>query len=340
MWRAFACAASVAALCCGSRSLVFAQDARACVDGRVQIESGLAERWSAGLAQLCEELPSMKDADPSARLHIAPDGDALILQVALADGRSASRRVRTPDELALTVEALTALPLKPSAAAVPSEAPAAEPPGAHPAASPPAGEPKPSAAPAVASPEFCRWNSRHVLGTGRVARAPTYLSAAGFAGYAGVRIRDWLMELTLRWDLLQVMVGQTPPPDFEMESLGAGFSVGKRVFRLVPALGFDVGGSALLLSRRSKALRTPLRRGRLRCRDVEAGHSRGSVFAAVFGSECVAVGGVSGCRGFAAPFAPGAALSNRTVPTLPSWSLGLGLGAAWSDRWRCRQTVE
>jgi hypothetical protein len=293
----------------------------------VQIESGLAERWSASIAQLCEELPTMNDADPSVRLHIAPDGDALILQVALVDGRSASRRVRTPEELAFTVEALTALPLTPSAAAASREAPAAESPTAHVLANPPASDPKPSAVPAVVSPAPLSVELG-VLATGRVARAPTYLSP-GFAGFAGVRIRDWLMELTLRWDLLQVMVGQTPPPDFEMESLGAGFSVGKRAFA-APGLGLDVGGSALLLAEKQSFAHHGVASAP-EVSDVEP-----DIRVGLFSRLSLGQSAWHWAVSLDAEVSPLRLRRARRIepdaPTLPTWSVGLGLGAAWSDR--------
>jgi hypothetical protein len=269
----------------------------------------------------------MKDADPSARLHIAPDGDALTLQVALADGRSASRRVHTPEEFALTVEALTTLPLKPSAAAVPSPAPAVDSPTAHFPASPPVSVPKATATPAVVSPTALSVELG-ALATGRVARAPTYLSL-GFAGYAGVRIRDWLMELTLRWDLLQVMVGQTPPRDFEMESLGAGFSVGKRVFA-APALGLDVGGSALLLAEK-QSFAQPNAAGGPEVSDVEP-----DIRVGLFSRLSLGQSAWRWAVSLDAEVSPLRLRRARRIepdgPTLPSWSLGLGLGAAWSDR--------
>jgi hypothetical protein len=291
----------------------------------VQIEPGLSERWRASIVQLCEELPAMRDADPAARLRIAPDGDAAILQVSLTDGRSTSRHVRTPDELALTVEALTLLPLKPSAAAAPAPAPEAR---AAPApASSPATDAKTSAVPAVAPPTALSVELG-ALFTGRLARAPTYLSP-GLAGYAGLRIRDWLMELTVRWDMLQVMVGQTPPQDFEMESVGAGFSVGKRAFA-APALGLDVGGGALLLAEKQSF--------------AQLSHSGASEVSDVepdirLGLFCRLSLGQSDWRWVASLDAEVSPLRLRRArrvepdgPTLPTWSVGLGLGAAWSDR--------
>jgi hypothetical protein len=125
------------------------------------------------------------------------------------------------------------------------------------------------------------------------------------------------------------MVGQTPPPDFEMESLGAGFSIGKRAFA-APGLGLDVGGSALLLAEKQSFAH----------RDVasapEVSDVEPDIRVGLFSRLSLGQSAWQWAVSLDAEVSPLRLRRARRIepdaPTLPTWSVGLGLGAAWSDR--------
>jgi hypothetical protein len=293
---------------------------QSCAAGRVQIAGSISARWFANVARLCAELPTMKDADASARLRIAPDGDAVVLSVVLGDGRATSRRVRTPDELPLSVEALIAIPSTQATPAndVSPQVPAAE---ATPTAAdkPAAPQPTPIAAPAERSLSI----ELGALATGRVARAPTYLSL-GVAGYAGLRVRDWLLGLTLRWDPFQALIGATAPKDLDMESVGAGFFLARNVLAS-RSIGLDVGANALLLAEMQN-FRGPKTEHEAVESDVRLGvFSRLSLGQSPWRWAVSIDAEVSPLR------LRRARRLDALAPTLPTWSLGLGLGACWRD---------
>jgi hypothetical protein len=287
----------------------------------VRIEGALSKRWSTSVARLCTELPAMKDADTSAWLRITPDGEAVILNVVLGDGRATSRRVRRPDELSLSVEALTAIPSKPNTQpandVVPQAAPIqtalatknAEPQAAQ-------ARQTPTATERGLSVEF------GAFATGRISRAPTYLSA-GIAGYAGLRLRDWLLGLTLRWEPLEVLVAPTAPQDLDMESVGAGFLVARSVFTASdPHL--DLGANALWLAEKQRVLDTKPEHSAI-ASDLRVGLFSRLSFGGAPWRWVLSVD---------AELSPLSLRRARRIdsraPTLPTWSLGLGVGASWT----------
>jgi hypothetical protein len=298
-------------LCSGAAS---AQDsARVCAQGRVRIEGSLNERWLASIARVCEELPAMKDVDPSAQLRIKPDGDAIELEATLGDGRRTSRRVRTPDELGWTVEALTVIPAQaPPIDLTPAPAAPLEP--LH-AAAP---------TPRLADEPVDRALSIELgaLLGGRLSRAPTYLSPS-LVGYAGIRIRDWLFGLTLRWDLLDALVASSIPHDFEMESVGAGFSIAKRLVAS-ESVGLDLGANALLLAEKQS-----LQGMRMERSDVDP-----DIRVGAFSRLSLGRSAWRWALALDAEFSPLHLRHTRSfepdAPSLPKWSVGLGIGAAWS----------
>jgi hypothetical protein len=108
-----------------------------------------------------------------------------------------------------------------------------------------------------------------------------------------------------------------------MESLGAGFVVARR-FGTVPQ--FDLGATASLLEEMQSTEDT----------SGEIAGSQTDIRVGVLGRMLFGRGALRGNVSVEADISPGR--FRRTVriddalPDLPSWSLGLGVGATWEDR--------
>jgi hypothetical protein len=300
-------ASSAAVFLCSRAADAEAPDA-ACADPRVVVEGALDARWLEPLTRLCEQLAASKDLDPSARLRFVPAGPDVIIEATLGDGRSALRRVRSPEDLRLTVEALTAVP-----PAVP------EPPAP--------GAPRAPAAPVPPSVTLVE-PSEHLgieVGgalTGRIEGAPTYFST-GIEGYASLRLDDFRLGLLVRWDVIEVLT-RNAPSLFEMDNAGVGLFF---VRRLVPAaaLRFDLGASALMLAQTQSG-----QMGNEELLDTEIDLRLGLVARALFGHS--AWRWTLAIETDVSP--PRLRRSNSIIPgfpTLPTWGAGLGLGAVWGE---------
>lgn len=291
----------------------------ACKDERVQVEGALSDQWLDAVIRLCDALAKMNDVDPSARLHIAQSDADLVVGAVVADGRVAVRRVQAPEELLPTVEALVVLPAQSAetatAPAVPAAPPASPPPLVAPA-------PERIAAPAPSAPAAQRLRIEvGAEAVGRIARAPTYLSA-GFELYAGLRTGAWLLALSVRFDPVVELVH--PVHGFEVDTGGAGFVIARRVIEGPIAL--DAGLDTWLLAERQDYL-------------IEGGHEASDT------DVDVRLGGLGRVL-FGAPKLRWALSLQAEVsplrlrrdlqvaeglPKLPSWAIGLGFGAAWEE---------
>jgi hypothetical protein len=281
----------------------------ACVDPRVVVEGALDARWLEPLTRLCEQLPAIKDMDPSARLRFVAAGPDVIIEATLGEGRSALRRLRSPDDLRLTVEALTvAPPPEPEVRKLPV------------ALAPPTTT-------IVAAPATSSEPARigvEVGGAlvGRVERAPTYLST-GVEAYASLRLDRYWLGLLVRWDIIEVLT-RNAPPLFEMDNVGVGLSF---VRRSSPAstLHLDLGATAMVLAQTQSS-----QIGSKELLDTELDVRLGLLARALFGRSAwrwtVAI------ETDVSP--PRLRRSNSVAegfPTLPTWGLGLGLGAVWGE---------
>jgi hypothetical protein len=149
---------------------------------------------------------------------MAPVDRDLALEVTVADGRFAARRITSPDALLATLEALIVVPT-PEAPLV-----AEEPPPTITSAWPSLEESAPPPRPAPAESNVAI-ELGGALG-GRVA-AHGYLSAAP-AGFAEIRVGSWLLGALIRWDV----IGSKSAPlvdVFEMETVVVGIVVARRV---------------------------------------------------------------------------------------------------------------
>ncbi|MFT3926861.1 MAG: hypothetical protein QM778_30225 [Myxococcales bacterium] len=284
----------------------------ACANARLEVVNSLPSPWLAPVVEVCERLETMKDVDPSAHLRIVRSGEQVVVEVSLLDGRSALRRVRRPEDLQATVEALVVVPPDPPQAVVrpvpvaeevlPKDRPAREPPRA--------------AGHAAATPI-----ELGVSAMGRLAGTPIYLSAA-LAGYGGVRVDRWLLAMSARWEGFQTLLHDAPPL-LEMSTVGGGFLVLRRLV--------DRAHSALELGGTSHVL------GTFQSAQNGSEHSRSNVD--------VRVGTVMRLRGVDAsswwlaldaecsPWRSTHPMhSYASLPALPSWSLGLAVGVVWEAR--------
>ena len=205
-----------------------------CEEPRVRIEGRPSERWLEAIARACDELSTMSDRDTSATVRMLPSDDDLIVEVVLADGRSALRRVKSPLGLRSALEALLTLP------PANSPTPRAPAPPSTSSELPPAESPPP---PPPKRPE-------HGLGVeiglgvaGRVAGGE-YASVAPTA-QANLLAGAWLFGLEVRWDVA-TFADVANPAAFEMESVGAGLAVARRI--ALRALDLDIGFAPRLLS--------------------------------------------------------------------------------------------
>src|SRR4051794_17172595 len=103
----------IASLCASAAAAQV--NAPACIGTQLHIEGEITSRWADALERVCQALSSRTDLDRSAYVRvIAIAHDQLLIAIRLADGRATERRVRTPDELAFTIEALVVLPRWPA----------------------------------------------------------------------------------------------------------------------------------------------------------------------------------------------------------------------------------
>jgi hypothetical protein len=282
-----------------------------CEDPRVRIEGPPQKRWMESIARACGVLEASPDSDATARVRLVPAGHDLIVEVALEDGRSAFRRVRDPALLAETLDALLTLPPPRREPVAPRLS------GTHPSrANEQLGIDRSQPPPAMASRiEF----EGGVAVGGRVA-GRGYLSVAP-GGFARIRVDDWLLEISARWDVLQHK-SDAHLNDFEMDTVGAGVSVARR-FRSGAAI-VDVGiGPRLLVE--TQSFRPPP--------GLEDADAKTDVRVGTF--TCLSFGAAP-LRPFVeidAELSPGRLRRDIRVgpelPILPSWSAGLGVGVLW-----------
>jgi hypothetical protein len=229
----------------------------------------------------------------------------VIVQATLDDGRSAQRSVQLSESLTLTVEALVVVPRRPE----------------HPRARTEETDAAPIA-PAPNAPQSPIGVEVGLELVGRVASSPAYLST-GFSLHAGLRPADWFFYLTMRWEPGQVYT-RNKPSDFEMDSLAGGIVIGRRL--LTEPIGIDLGLNLLIVGTIQSYRRDSIEHsftgadGRLSVLGrVLLGHSRwrwtGSLDTAVSPLQL-----------------RHAARLDASLPTLPVWSVGIGLGGTWEGQ--------
>ncbi|MGH7284272.1 MAG: hypothetical protein ACRELY_22320 [Polyangiaceae bacterium] len=311
-------AALTAVVCLASRSDA-ATGEPVCSDGRVSIEGRLEEMWLEPIARACEELRSMSDSDVTARVLIASDGKELVIDVTLADGRSAVRRIGDPAVLSSTLEALLAVPGDVPLTTPKSSVEQSTEPTPHEQPQQPEAPPQSTVENTVEKRTFVVEIGGAV--GGRLA-GQEYVSLAPDA-FAEFVVRNWLLAMDVRWDLIQAKSGITLS-NFEMDTVGIGLTVGRRI-----PVGFgdlDVGASPRLIAETQSF-------------ESSSGEVSGTEADVRLGALARLSLGRSALRAFAAldgEISP--ARLHRDVridallPPLPAWSTGLCVGVVLGER--------
>ncbi len=266
------------------------------------------------MARACRELATLRDVDPTAVVRISAAGDDLVMEVRLADGRTATRSMRSTAALRPTLEALLIVPpddttveavTRPVAKPVPE---VIVPEVAE--VTTPAKEP-----PAEVDVELGGGAGGRIAGHGYYSFAPS--------AFAELTIGRWLFGMLFRWDVIEDK--SVPLVNvFEMETVAVGLLIGRRI-----TLGFgsiDLAVSPRLLS---ETQTFELRKGE---------ESRTATDIRI-GALARLVLGRSSFRGIIeldTDLSPTRLRRERRfdslLPPLPSWSAGLTGGFMWGTR--------
>ncbi|MBI5532145.1 MAG: hypothetical protein HY898_05500 [Deltaproteobacteria bacterium] len=292
-----------------------ADPASPCEAARLEVDEHIDPVWLDALATACEGLKRIPDVDPMAHVRVAPGTEGVLVEVRLTDGRAALRRVRSPSDLARTLEALLTVP-PPAVLARAPDLVKAQPIDhtAHPSAAAPVR--------ADASKESeIRMDVGAMLGV-RLARPPSY-GSFGPAGFASLRMRSWLLDVSMRWEAIQRPM-KSSYGNLDMQTLAASVNVGRRVLAGRAALDVGLGPSFVVQSQSLEV-----------ANDEKAGSTSdlrlGGLVRMTLGASRIRW--VVGLDADVSPW--GARRPTRldeALPTLPSWSVGVGMGAAWADR--------
>lgn len=292
-----------------------------CTNPRLVVDREIDSRWAEAVQQLCRELDSMQDADPSAQLRISETGKDVLLRASLTDGRKAERLVKSPEALQVIALGLVTLPPPETAAAVSSASPVTLP-SQEPSPLPSSVSQRQDAPPVAPRPPMPV--AAVEVGAALIQRlsgSALYLSS-GFSGYAGAHVSNWLFAISVRYAPFET-VTKNAPPGFEMDSVGAGFLVARRLGR-APAV--DLGGVASFVEQTQSY--TPS--------TVELTKSQTEVRFGVLSRIFFGQGALRGALSLEAEVGPGRLRRSTRLdgpfPLLPAWSLGLGIGGTWEDR--------
>jgi hypothetical protein len=297
-----------------------------CKNPRVVVDPAVDPRWRSSIERLCEELDDIKDADASVNLQIQARGADIVLDASLPDGRTTERLVSSPFALRGTVLGLVTLPPPiPAAAPIPAPALASAPLTPSPAHAPTAPvrastEPSPaSVQPPPREPSI----EVSAAAMGRVAGSPTTYLSTGVAASAGVRAASFLLGLTVRWDPFETIL-RSAPPGFEMENVGVGFIVTRRIAG-APAL--DVGATATLVEQAQSFTGAT---------GAEVTKEQTEVRVGLTARALLGSGPLRSTILLEAEVSPSRIRRevrlDDVLPALPTWTLGVGFGGTWEAR--------
>jgi hypothetical protein len=303
---------------------------RPCSPLRVSADADVRRRWPELTEQLHDALDGRSDLDVCARVQVTSVAGAIAVDVALPDGRSASRPVESRDDLVPTIEALLLLPQAPEppfeARPEPPGVTAAhaarvlEPPkeGVRPAIEVTGVSPRPSTPPSRVRIELSLALSARV-GDGR--------KGAGVGAISLLDVAGWLVGFDGRVDRYD---GTASAP-LRTSALEVGILAGRRLrprdlaLDIVagPALALRGGSTEVVAAPASRSTMSNIMRSssnetvvpRLRLGGHLAFPARSMVRTFV---------GLDGDVGGAGPVGPGPL---GEAPGLPIWSVGLTIGA-------------
>jgi hypothetical protein len=286
---------------------------RLCEESDVRIEGKPAEGWADALGRVCGDLLAMKDRDTSASVRLLASDDDLVVEVTLADGRSAIRRIKSPFALRAALEALLTLPPRP---AEPPPAPAPLAPAPVPTASeaPAAGAaPPPAKVERAGTAELALSAAGRVGGGGATSLAPT--------AEANLITGNWLFGLWARWDVVQ----HTSAPnaqDFEMDTVGAGLGFARRT--ALSRLDLDIGFSPRLIVETQNH----------EIDDDDETRVATDVRLAAFARVVLGHGALRPFAAIDGEISPGRLRRELrlapALPALPAWSTGIAVGVSWT----------
>lgn len=301
----------------------------------VAVEGPLSPAWREAADRTCLKLSGTRDVDASATIHLREVAGKMIVHVTIADGREALRTVPSPDALDRTVLGLVTLPppaapepplpaaAEPAPPPPPAREPSVEPPAPippAPPAPPPSSPPAPSSADSAPRPPGASVEIG-VSSMGRAANAAAYLSV-GASAYAGVDAGRWLLALSVRWAPFEALTSH-PPAGFEMDSVGAGFVVARR---LGESPQFDLGATVTLLEE-AQSYTVDSQEITRQTAEVRLG----PLVRALFGR-----GRLRGSIGLDAELSPTRIRRpvrlDPALPPLPAWSIGVAVGVTWEDQ--------
>lgn len=290
---------------------------RTCEAVTVSAAPAVSARWPDLPERVRTSLDARGDIDRCARVHLALSGDGLTLEVALQDGRSATRWVPSSADVVPGLEALLLVP-----------------------------SPKPTAAPAarVASPKAARRLTRRktaasvsdqglaaedagaegdvgaTLSLGGGARVGDGQVSSNLGVMALVIVSDWLMGFEARAASYEVpMSGHIPQPALELTAVG-GHRFGSGTF------GADLLLGPTLVFQQDVAVHEE--------RDGRVSNTHTSrVLPRLFGASRLTIGArsvLSGFVGLEGAVGPSGAEDTHisgALPPLPVWMLGFVVGA-------------
>ncbi|HTA91498.1 MAG TPA: hypothetical protein VK745_18065 [Polyangiaceae bacterium] len=276
-----------------------------CVAPKVNVVVPPGPEWENATEELSQHLRTVGNLDKCAHVLVRPSATGVTLDITTGDGRRATRQVTSVAELLRTAEALLVLPPEPMPPAKPS-----------PLELPPP-EPVPIRAPVTTT---------HIeLGGGpslRFGGGPLY-AGGGVAGFADFALDGWLLALSARVDLGDVIVEGPTPSDFHMESSAVGVSVGRRLEFANAGLDALIGPSIVLEGQDA---------------DEPEVHGAAADFRLALALR-VSGPRSSSIRAFATgdfESSPARMRAQKSIspdlPPLPWWSSGLAVGVLWGVR--------
>ncbi|HVZ36233.1 MAG TPA: hypothetical protein VG963_27585, partial [Polyangiaceae bacterium] len=203
-----------------------ASDERPCSGPVLLLDADIDPAWQTAVSELKGHLTAFPDVDRCATVRIFAAAPGVLVEVELADGRAAIRRVEDEDMLAFVIQSLvTRIPV-PEAQELPAQASAS-------VRAAQGASPAPEARGTRRAFEF------GLAASTRFAERPNYLGY-GMALHADVVFEHWLVGSWIRWDFRDVPVhAQNAPRDLVMSSFLWGGFAGRR---------FGLGRSALDLT--------------------------------------------------------------------------------------------
>jgi hypothetical protein len=278
----------------------------------------LSPAWESAASQLKNDLKSLGELDRCAVVTLLPAGAEMIVQVVLADGRSAVRHVRRAEDLVSTIEALLLLP--PAAA---YDSPPAPPPAMAPEPTPETSTIGSRSAPTQHTPAAAQVE----LGFGGNARTsgtPLFWGA-GAMFVAQLALDGWLIGTEGHWDVFDAPVTLVTPGGFNMQTVGIGAAAGRRIEN--GALRFDILVGPELLVENEEADGTG---------DGVGGTSndvRLHLTTRLLGARAKSPRWFGAFDADASPARFRRSLRmDSSLPQSPAWSAGLGVGLLWEVR--------